>query len=726
MYTVSQRYKDAIKSLSREFNITIDVVTKSNQTFTLTDTNLKQGSTIFDSAVMSGDVLEIGSVISSSFECEIILDQTLKTIDFAEAILEPTITLILPATETYPTPSYEDIPMGVFHVDSVNKGRKTTKIKALDNLSRLDKDYSQSTLTYPATLEQIYSDICSFIGVGEDPNFTTYNYTVPRKPKPGVTFRNVLGSLAEINGSFAKCDRSGKILIEWLKTNDSIETHIDPNTRSKLKTDDFIQPITGVTMETISNTYTGLGSQSGNVVDLSENLLIQNNQQAVLDNFNNLGIYQTYVVPHKTSWSGDPALDTGDRISVTTIDNETFNTNITTNKYKYGGSSESSCGAQLKGSTNVIQSGSKNQSDTGDAVKAVAAAMGLYVTSDSSGYYIHNQPTLEDSTTVYSGETVVDPPPGYGYPWVLALDSDFITDAYGGCSLPGTIGFQYPVLPQTVKGLPITSCKAMFHDTSLGGVISEYNSATNMADAFYNLGSDLLGGYGTLDISRFYTKLVTGMSGMFRLSKYMTIQLGSLFDTSKVVNMESMFYQARIENIDLTVFNTANVQRMDLMFSGADMGLLDFSSFNTSKVFNMTSMFRFCDTQQLYLSSFDTHLVTTMNYMFDHTTALHIDVSSFNTTKVTNMSYMFAGISPLDPLDLTSFTTLTVKNMSYMFNNAKLDVVDLRSFNMSGVTNTANMFAGCTATVGVARTQSDADILNATTNKPAALTFYPI
>jgi len=741
MYPTSQRYKDQIKQLTRDFTISILVTPKSGSAFTLTDADVTNGSVVFEDSVMSGDVLELGNTIAGSFEFEMILNPTNKLVDFAEASIQPTVTLILPATETYPTPSSESIPMGVFHIDSIDKGRKTTKFKALDNMSKLDVDYSKSTLVYPATLTQIYEDICSYCQVPVNPTQTLYEYTVPRKPKAGVTFRNVLGSIAEINASYAKCNRLGQIVIEWLKTNNSIATLIDPNVRSKLISDDFVQPITGVTMETMSNIYTGIGSQPGNVVSLSENLLIQNNQQAILNHFDNTGVYETFVVPHKTTWSGDPSIEAGDRVAVTTIDNESFNTNITHNKYKYRGSCEANCGAQVNGETNVIRSGSKNQSDTGDAVKSLAAAMGVYTTADGSGYYVHDQPNLEDSSQVWNSNTTVTPPPTYEYPWVIASDADFTPAGQNKftCNLGGSV-----VVPTTIQQIIPNSYDSMFYGNAVLGVVSDNKFITSMQGMFQLCQA---AGY-DLDITKLYASSVLDVSGMFNNALYNSI-LFTGFDTSNVVDMGSMFAFASISSLDLRPLNTSKVERMDSMFSSSNISLLDISSldtssvktmasmfyifdtsqidvsgFNTASVTDMSSMFRSCSAQITGLSSFNTGEVITMANMFRASSASELDLSSFTTTKVTNMSGMFYG-SNATTIDVASFDTTNVTTMADMFRSSITNVLDLRSFDMSGVTTT-NMLTGCSATTGIARTQADADILNAIVGKPTTLTFYPI
>ena len=75
-------------------------------------------------------------------------------------------------------------------------------------------------------------------------------------------------------------------------------------------------------------------------------------------------------------------------------------------------------------------------------------------------------------------------------------------------------------------------------------------------------------------------------------------------------------------------------------------------------------------------------------------------------------------------VNVTSFNTSKVENMQGMFARSSLEgTLDLSSFDMSGVTNTRQMFESISATTGYARTQADANKFNASSGKPSTLTF---
>ena len=91
-------------------------------------------------------------------------------------------------------------------------------------------------------------------------------------------------------------------------------------------------------------------------------------------------------------------------------------------------------------------------------------------------------------------------------------------------------------------------------------------------------------------------------------------------------------------------------------------------------------------------------------------------------SKVTNMTSMFFS-SSVTTLDLSSFNTSNVTDMSSMFGYSSARTLDLSSFNTSNITDMSSMFRWSGATIGYARTQADADKLNASPNKPTGLTF---
>jgi len=137
---------------------------------------------------------------------------------------------------------------------------------------------------------------------------------------------------------------------------------------------------------------------------------------------------------------------------------------------------------------------------------------------------------------------------------------------------------------------------------------------------------------------------------------------------------------------------------------------------------NLARMFIGFPNATLELDYFDTSHATDMSYMFSGSQVITPDLSHFDTSKVTNMEGMFWN-SAATTLDVSMFDTSQVTNMMAMFADYKGTTLDLSNFDTTQVTNVNSMFYRTTATTGYARTQADAVKLNASSAKPATLTF---
>ncbi|MBR3162803.1 MAG: BspA family leucine-rich repeat surface protein [Clostridia bacterium] len=172
------------------------------------------------------------------------------------------------------------------------------------------------------------------------------------------------------------------------------------------------------------------------------------------------------------------------------------------------------------------------------------------------------------------------------------------------------------------------------------------------------------------------------------------------FDTSKVTNMNRMFYNCQnVSILDVSRFDTSKVTNMDGMFDGCqNVSTLDVSEFDTSCVTNMDRMFTNCqNVSTLDVSGFNTSCVTSMNRMFTNCQNVSIlDVSGFDTSKVTNMYAMFGGCQNVSTLDVSGFDTSNVTSMGLMFDSCyNVSTLDLSGFDTSNVTEMIQMFFDC-------------------------------
>lgn len=164
--------------------------------------------------------------------------------------------------------------------------------------------------------------------------------------------------------------------------------------------------------------------------------------------------------------------------------------------------------------------------------------------------------------------------------------------------------------------------------------LKEWNvlNVTNMQDLFQAAENLKL-----LDVSTWNTSNVTNMSGTFAglegLTSETSLKLPD-FNTSNVTDMSNMFYHYPHAKIDsnINTLDTENVVDMSTMFEGTHLTNLSLHNFDTSKVENMEKMFyasRFFKT--LNLDTFNTLNVVNMKDMFRDIGSrdLILDISNF-------------------------------------------------------------------------------------------------
>ena len=178
-----------------------------------------------------------------------------------------------------------------------------------------------------------------------------------------------------------------------------------------------------------------------------------------------------------------------------------------------------------------------------------------------------------------------------------------------------------------------------------------------------------------------------------------TSELCQSVDDKSIVSMSYMFGESQATSIDLSGFNTSNVTDMEYMFYESQATNLDLSSFNTSNV-------------------------TDMQWMFFASKATSIDVSNFDTFLVNNMSFMF-GWAEASTINFGNKfgSDGHVLTFDGMFEGVKASVLDLSSFDTYKRASMERMFSGSSTTTGYAKTCEDAARFNASSGKPAALTF---
>ncbi|MBQ6282679.1 MAG: BspA family leucine-rich repeat surface protein [Bacilli bacterium] len=180
-----------------------------------------------------------------------------------------------------------------------------------------------------------------------------------------------------------------------------------------------------------------------------------------------------------------------------------------------------------------------------------------------------------------------------------------------------------------------------------------------------------------LDVSTFNTSKAENMSYMFQNSSATEIILPEKWSTGKNADLTAMFTSTKVKELDLSGFDTSKAINMSSMFYNSSVSMIKgIGNLNTSNVTNMSSMFKDANVIELDLSKYDTSKVTNMTEMFSFCKKLkRLNVSNFNTTSVTSMNRtngatyggMFQECDSLTELDITSFDTSKITSMHHMF-----------------------------------------------------------
>ena len=96
----------------------------------------------------------------------------------------------------------------------------------------------------------------------------------------------------------------------------------------------------------------------------------------------------------------------------------------------------------------------------------------------------------------------------------------------------------------------------------------------------------------------------------------------NIIDTSKITDMESLFWRLNIRNIDISKWDVSRVKYMKNMFWGCKNFNSDLSKWDVSRVKDMYGMFWNCYNFNSDLSRWDVSNVIYMNYMFYRCTSL--------------------------------------------------------------------------------------------------------
>lgn len=312
MVNVSQ---DIIKSFNEGNQQTALIeVTSDSKTFTITDADIIQGGLKIDRYCVTNSKIEIGSAVASELSLKLRnYDGKFNDVSFEGAVLNVKIGIHAANTSelgkfilgksvlgfakglgnfilgtgrlgdySVDTEVYW-VPCGLFIVDTPPRKLSTINISALDYMVLFDREVNASALSFPIHVDALIQKICSICNVtlATDVSVLPNHYfSIGGLPDTNqkLTYRQLLQWCAQLTGTCAFMDGSGRLVLKWYEQTGVTITASERYSSDMLEND---ITITGFTCDDgKGNTY--LSGTADYTLDLSDCGFLTNAYEGVL------------------------------------------------------------------------------------------------------------------------------------------------------------------------------------------------------------------------------------------------------------------------------------------------------------------------------------------------------------------------------------------------------------------------------------------------------------
>lgn len=282
MYKVSQEVKNLFnKNYIQVADITVNGV---NESFSVAENEIVQGSLSIDRYSVSNSKIEVGSAVAAE------LTLKLKNDDgkYDNTVFEGAEVFVKIGIKKWDAHRWENavihwIPCGYFTIDEPPRALSTITISALDRMILFDKTVDTSKLSFPMTVADLLNKICTICGVTLATDITRLpnkDYQITAYPEgQDLTYRTLLQWCAALTGTCAFMNYDGNLELKWYEQTDLT---ISPSERYNSDMQENDVAITGVYFKDAANTEYIAGTDDY-CLDLSSNGLLQDNVQVVLD-----------------------------------------------------------------------------------------------------------------------------------------------------------------------------------------------------------------------------------------------------------------------------------------------------------------------------------------------------------------------------------------------------------------------------------------------------------
>ena len=440
MINASSEFKKALKS-TREFRIQDKITLKDGTVIPLSLQELRKYQ--INEATSASGKFEIGAAVIKKYSIALDnMDGRYDSYDFEDADIQAVIGLKLSDG------TYEDVKKGTYRIYKATIGDSTLQIEAYDEMLFFSRPYSDSTLTYPASIREIIQSACRDCEVTFDASTIEMGtYRVYKKPTESLTYRDIISYCAQIMGCYARIDHLGRLSFGWyefltvpdeLEDSDTSNYHHFENLYSQTVNGNDIN-ITGikVTIRNNDSEESYLQGTDTYALEISENPLISSGTlETIAKHIGDKTINKPFR-PLNISVQSNPTIEAGDA-AIVTVRDRSYATVVTETTFNMGGAQAIISTAETPTEktftkysiTTKLLEKARDQteiilSDYDLAVQQMnqlaANTMGFFFTTvkqknGSYLFYKHDKPKLSESKVVYKS----------------GIDGFFVTQSYTG------------------------------------------------------------------------------------------------------------------------------------------------------------------------------------------------------------------------------------------------------------------------------------------------------
>lgn len=454
MQNVSSAFRKELNNDNRRYIKSCDITLADGTKLLVDNSHIWGNGFKIEDAVSNSDNFDIGSAIVGKFTLVLnnIYDD-FSRYDFTAAVIS-NIKIGLELS----TDVVEYVSKGKYTVDETGYSGSIITIECLDNMSKFDRQYSQSNLIYPATLGAIVRDACSCCGVSlaaDSASFDNDDYVVQTRPDDSsLTFRHVLCWVGQISCHWCRCNENGELSLGWYDTTtlEKIQSGFDGGTMNpwtsgdtldggtmnpwttgdtidggsfewngyhhiyslssmNICTDDVV--ITGIrVLENGNNTededVSYLNGSEGYILSIEDNDFIESGKGATVAGYLGEKLIGLRFRPLSVSCLSDPSIEAGDVAIVSDRKGNSYPTLITSTTFTAGNYQQISCDAEtplrnsaqrFSESTRIYQEIRKRLSRQKTEWEKAIEKLGDKL-SKSSGLY-STIDTMEDGSKIY-------------------------------------------------------------------------------------------------------------------------------------------------------------------------------------------------------------------------------------------------------------------------------------------------------------------------------------